>query len=40
MPVLFRQEGHHGVALRSAAQSAAFQGPFDRLRIHRNLDYL
>jgi hypothetical protein len=25
MPVVFRQEGHHGVALWSAAQSAAFQ---------------
>jgi hypothetical protein len=25
MPVVFRQEGHHGVALGSAAQPAAFQ---------------
>jgi hypothetical protein len=25
VPVLFHQEGHHGVALRSAAQPAAFQ---------------
>jgi hypothetical protein len=40
MPVLFRQEGHHGVALRRAAQPTAFQGPFDRLGVHCSLDYV
>jgi len=34
MPVVFHQACHHGVALRSAPQSAAFQGPFNRLGVH------
>jgi hypothetical protein len=38
MPVLFHQERHHGVALRSAPQPAAFQRKFDRLGVHENLD--
>jgi len=40
VPVLVHQEGHHSVALRSAAQPAAFQRPLDRLGVHRRLDYL
>ena len=35
MPVVFHQKCHHGVALRSAPQPAAFQGPFNRLGIHQ-----
>src|SRR5438034_9903779 len=30
MPVMFHQECHHGVALRSASQPAAFHGTFNR----------
>jgi hypothetical protein len=34
MPAVFHQECHHGVALRSAPQPAALQGPFNRLGVH------
>jgi len=34
MPVVLQQECHHGVALRSAAQSAAIEGPFNCLGVH------
>src|ERR1700683_1280846 len=34
MPVVFQQERHHGVALRSATQSAAIEGPFNCLGVH------
>jgi hypothetical protein len=31
---VIHQECHHGVALRGATQSAAFQRPFDGIGIH------
>ena len=34
MPGVFHQKCHHGVALRSAPQPAALQGPFNRLGVH------
>src|SRR5712691_6571203 len=34
MPVEFHQMCHHAVALRSATQPAAFQGPFNRPGVH------
>jgi hypothetical protein len=37
MPIVFGQERHHGIALRRATQSAAFQGTFDRLGIHEEV---
>src|SRR5260370_26892314 len=36
MPVVFHQECHHSVALRSAAQPAAVEGPFNRLGVHEH----
>jgi hypothetical protein len=33
MIVVFQQERHHSVALRSAPQPASFQGPFNRLSV-------
>jgi hypothetical protein len=33
MAGVFHQKCHHGVPLRSAPQSAAFDGPFDRLGV-------
>ena len=35
MPLVFHQECHHGVALGSAPQSAAFQGPSNRLSVYQ-----
>jgi hypothetical protein len=34
MPFVVRQACHHGVALRSAAQPAALEGPFNRPGVH------
>ncbi len=40
MAVVLHQECHHSVALRSAPQPAAFQGPLNRLGVHRILEYI
>src|SRR5882672_9013039 len=37
MSLVVHQEYHHGIALRGAAQSAALQGPLNRVGSHRKV---
>jgi hypothetical protein len=40
MLIALHQECHYGMALRSTAQPAVLQAPFNRLSIHRRLEYI
>jgi hypothetical protein len=40
MPGLLHEECHHGVALRSAPQTAALQGLLYRISVDQTLDYI